>query len=467
MSHAVGSGSSSHAHGAPATPGLETGHLGRVSLASLAVASYSPAIGMALAPLLFVSAGGVKAWPAALLAMAAVIGVGLAVTTFARRYVGTGSLYSYIGEVFGASARRLMAAALFLGFVLQLAGTTAIAGIFTGSFLTAMGVDGALDLGPQVALFTAAVLVSAGVAYRGLDTSVRVAVTLAVLSLPLMIVITVASAAHTGLQLPQQLDLGSTSVSGVFQGLAGGIAFLVSFESCTALAAETRDPRRNVPVAVMSVPVFCGLLYLVATFLQAPGLAAASDVLAGGASPAAALAMQSGLGTAVATATDAVLALANFAALIGFVNYGSRFFLTLGRDGLLPVRTSVIHRRYHSPATAIVLLAVTGLAVLCGAFLLAGDLMTAYNSIAVSIVYAWVLPYLLITVGAVTLLVRERAVRPLVVVGSVVGFAGMTWLYLNGIIFPPPSPIDAMSWVVLVAIVGLVVGFTVASRRRR
>jgi amino acid transporter len=438
-----------------------------VSLASLAVASYSPAIGMSLAPLLFVSAGGVNAWPAALLAMVAVIGVGLAVTTFARRYVGTGSLYSYIGEVFGPGARRLMAAALLLGFVLQLAGTTAIAGIFTGSFLTALGVPGALEVGPQFALFAAAALVAAGVAYRGLDTSVRVAVTLAVLSLPLVIMITIASAAHTGLQLPVQLDLGSASVSGIFQGLAGGIAFLVSFEACTALAAETRDPRRNVPVAVMAVPLFCGLLYLVATFLQAPGLTAASDALAAGASPAAALAVQAGLGTAVGTAADAVLALANFAALIGFVNYGSRFFLALGADGLLPARTTAIHPRYRSPGAAIVLLVVSGLAVLCGAFLLAGGLMPAYNVIAVSIVYAWVLPYLLITVGAVVLLRRERALRPLVVTGSVVGFAGMAWLYVNGIVFPPPAPLDAMSWVVLVVVVGLAAAFAVTARRRR
>ncbi|NYJ03358.1 amino acid transporter [Nocardioides thalensis] len=446
--------------------GLETGQLGRLSLASLAIASYTPAVGMALAPVLFFSAGGVNAWPAAFLAMIAVIGVGLAVVAFARRYVGTGSLYSYVGEVFGAWSRVLMAATLLLGFVLQLAGTTAIVGIFTGSFLSARGMGSALDLGPQIVIYAIAILVSATVAYRGLDTSVRVAVLLTVVSLPLVLLITFASVGSTGLQLDSQLDLGSMSMSSTFLGLAGGIAFLVSFESCTALAAETKDPRRNVPIAVMSIPVLLGGLYLLATFLQTPGLAAASDALAAGASPTAALAEQSGLGSGVATATDVVLALAVFASLIGFVNYGSRFFLTLAQDGLLPRRITSIHPRHHSPSAAIVLLAVTGFAVLAAAFLLAGDLLTAYNSIAVSIVYAWVLPYLMITVGAVVLLVRERALAPLTILGAAVGFAGMGWLYVNGIVNPPAPPIDAMSWVVLVGIVVLVVLLGVAYQRR-
>ncbi len=80
---------------------LETGRLGRASLVSLSLASFFPAVGIALVPLLVFSTAGTNAWQASLLSTIAVVCVGRAVTAFARRYVATGSLYSYIGEVFG------------------------------------------------------------------------------------------------------------------------------------------------------------------------------------------------------------------------------------------------------------------------------------------------------------------------------------------------------------------------------
>ena len=194
----------------------------------------------------------------------------------------------------------------------------------------------ALQFGPQVVIFAVAIALAAAIAFRGLDTSVLVAVTLAVLSLPLVVVITIASAWHNGLDLSHQFSFADFSISGTLKGVAVGTAFLMGFESCTALAAETRDPRRNVPLAVMAVPVMLGALFPIATILQVPGLAAASAQLEAGMSAPAALASQAGLGSWFATASDAVLAVATFAALIGFVNYGARFAMTLAEDGLLP-----------------------------------------------------------------------------------------------------------------------------------
>jgi amino acid transporter len=447
--------------------GLDAGHLSRGQIVGLALASYVPAVGLASVPVLLLATAGNGSWLGALIAALATVSVGMSVIAFARRYVVTGSLYSYISQIFGTWARSLMGATLLLGYVAQIAGITLIVGIFSGSFLLSVGVDSGLDVGMQTAIYVVAVGVSAAVAYRGLDTSVRTAVTLAALSVPLMLVITVAVGLDTGLDLGSQLSLEGATASGIIQGVAAGAAFLVGFESSAALAAETRDPKRNVPLAIMSIPIILGSLYVLATIFQIPGLTAASEALGAGASPASALALEAGFGADVAKATDLVLAIATFASLIGFVNYGSRFIATLGADHVLPGATARVHPRFRSPSIAIVLISTIGLALIIVLVALnPDDILTVYASIATLIVYFWVVPYLLICAGAVVLLAREKQLMPWLVGSALVGASAMAWLYVNGIVNPPPAPVDAMSWVFLVATVVVFAGFYLGQRLR-
>ncbi|MGG6382504.1 APC family permease [Paenarthrobacter sp. NEAU-H11] len=444
---------------------LEVGKLSGVSLASLSLASFFPAVGIALVPLLVLSTAGPTAWQSSLLASIAVVCVGFSVTAFARKYVATGSLYSYVGEVFGPWARYVTGAALLGGFVVAVGALAGVLGIFAGSFLYGRGMTNALEAGPQLAITAIAIAIAFAIAYRGLDTSVKVAVTLALISLPLVIVISVASVLHTGFDLAVQLDFGSASLGGTLHGVALGAAFLVGFESCAALAMEARDPRRSVPLAVMSVPVVLGAIFPIVTLMQVPGLIAAGDSLAAGVSAPAALALQSGLGEGVATASDVVLAVATFAALIGFLNFGARFVKTLAEDGLLPRRIAIVHSRHRSPYVGLILIGLGGAAVIAVLLVLTGDVASAYYTVAPLVVYLWVVPYVLISVGAVRLALRDKQTRIGLITTAVIGGAGMAWAYIDGLINPPPTPADAMSWVVLIVIVVLPLIFIVTARR--
>ncbi|KXX58981.1 APC family permease [Rhodococcus sp. LB1] len=451
---------------ADAAAHLEAGRLGRTALVSLSLSAFYPAVSLALVPFLVFTTAGVTAWQSSLLATLAVVCIGRAVIVFARRYVATGSLYSYIAEVFGPRARYLTGAALLGGYITVVTGAVAFVGVFVGSFLYSRGLTTALQFGPQAVIFAITLAGAAAIALRGLGTSVRIAVVLAVLALPLVVVITVASAHHTGLDLAHQFVFADFSLSHTMQGIAVGAALLIGFESCAVLATETRDPLRNVPVAVMAAPVVLGGLFPIVTILQVPGLAAASDQLAAGMSAPAALAIQSGLGTSVATATDLVLAVASFASLIGFVNYAARFAMTLAEDGLLPDVIARVHPRYHSPYAAIGALSVAGFAMVSGLVFWTGDIVSAYTPIATLIVYLWVLPYVLIAAGAIVLTVRAREFRPGLWLAAAIGAAAMAWSYLNGLINPPAPPAGSMAWVAVVTIAALVVIFTASQRWR-
>jgi amino acid transporter len=449
--------------------GLATGHLRSAQIIALALTSQTPAVALATVPFLIVLTAGNGSWLGALIIALTTACIGVSVITFARRYVGTGSVYSYMPHVFGAWGRLLVGATLLIGFVVLLAGVLLLTGVFAGSFLVAMGLSSGLSAGAIAVTSTCAIAVSAVLAYRGLDASIRTAVVLTLITVPIISLITLAIALHTGLDLHAQLSLEGSTLSGIFQGVAAGSVFVVAFESSAALAAETKSPKRNVPLAVMSIPVVLGGAYLIATLLQVPGLAAAADAINSGLSPAAALAQDAQLGDIVVKSIDLVLAVANLASLIAFVNFGSRFVATLATDGLLPRSFAKVHPRFLSPSVAVVALAGSAQTVLLVLIVLyPDDLLTkVFPSLSTLTVYAWVIPWVLICVGSIVLRVRERKLRPLPVLAAVIGAGATVWIYVNAIINPPPSPVDEMTYVFLVAAGAMFAAFVILNRRRR
>ncbi|MCE0763284.1 APC family permease [Pseudonocardia kujensis] len=448
---------------------LEAGHLSRTQIVLFAISSGSPAVGLSLVPMLMFSYSGLQSWPSQLLGMAATVCIGLTVSFFARRYVATGSIYSYMGAAFsGRWARIIVGAALLLGFILQVAIIVGVVGLFVGSFLTEIGFGKATGAFLQAVIYLIALGAAALIAIRGLDASVRTVVIAAAVSLPLPLLITVISGVHTGLALPLQFNLNELSISATFRGFAAGVAFLVGFESLAALAAETRDPKRNVPIAVMSMPVVLGSLYLLATIVQLPGLAAASTQIEAGLSPPAALALQAGLPPEVGPAADLLLAVSMFAGLVGFMNFGSRFVATLAADKLLLSRLAVIHHRYRSPAVAIIILAAIGFVLMELTVLVAGDVTTGYTAIATALVYSWLPAYLLLSIGAIVRMLRDRDLRWTYTASATLGALVIVWLYVNDIINPPPGPSAGVRWVTYGTIAGLllVFGFVEYKRRR-
>jgi amino acid transporter len=91
----------------------------------------------------------------------------------------------------------------------------------------------------------------------------------------------------------------------------------------------------------------------------------------------------------------------------------------------------------------------------------------AYYASAPLIVYAWVAPYILITAGAIVLMLRTKTKRPLILVCSALGGLTMAWVYVNGVINPPAPPGDAMSWVIIVVIALVLAVFAMSGRGRR
>ncbi|MEV0060465.1 APC family permease [Nocardia sp. NPDC050718] len=439
--------------------------IGRATLVSLSLASFVPAVAFATGPLIMFSAVGAMAWVSASVSMIATICIGASVIHFARRYVASGSLYSYVGYVFAPWSKKIVGASLLGAYITGVAGLIVVVGMYLGSFLHSLGVESAAKLGSLLIIGAVTIGVIAVVAVRGLDTSIWAAIVLTVVSLPLVLFIVGASAVHTGIDVAAQLDFASFEISGALRGAALGMVVLVGFESCAALATETADPRRNVPWAIIAPPVVIGGGMPIFIMLTVPGLLAAGDDLAAGVSAPAALAAQAGLPTWIGQFSDLVLAIASVGSALAFLNYGARLVVRLAEDGLLPPAFARVDIRRGTPVTAIVGVAVASLGWLVVSASLLRNIVEVYTMTAALVIDLWVLPYILIAVAAVVQTVREGQIRPWLWGASVIGAVSMTWVLISGIADAAPGAASKMIYV-MIATVAVLLGVFRYSRTR-
>src|SRR5262249_5510536 len=147
-------------------------------------------------------------------------------------------------------------------------------------------------------------------------------------------------------------------------GFPLAIYLFIGWENSAMLAEETRNPRRNVPRALIMGTVSIGALYLLLSY--STEVAFHNDAAAIGKSEI------PFVDAFKATAPDAlVIAYAAgltsiFSSLIGLTNAQARILFNSGREGLLPAFFGKIHPRHRTPHIAIWMFIVAALAIVVG-----------------------------------------------------------------------------------------------------
>lgn len=182
-------------------PTLRHGYASMRAVTTLGLAAMQIGPGIALAGGHMIVYAGDASWVTMALAALAAGALAVAVVAFSHRMVATGGLISYIGSTLGPVARAFTAAGYLCGVLISIAAVTCGVVIFTASFLERVGVDSASS-GPMQAV-SAIVLAAAAaaLAYRGLDTSVRVSSILTFAPIPFVLWVTIAAALNVDLDL--------------------------------------------------------------------------------------------------------------------------------------------------------------------------------------------------------------------------------------------------------------------------
>ncbi|HEV2417774.1 MAG TPA: amino acid permease [Terriglobia bacterium] len=312
---------------------------------------------------------------------------------------GIGFLYGWTQFVVAKTAS---IAAIATGFVLYLAyffpglaGTlwripVAIAGHhvvlgLTGLQVAAAGMIAALSI---INVF--------GVQGSGALQTVFTAAKLAVLAALIVLGLTIGHGSWSNLTT-------ALGAGGAVKTAAGGFGLAMvsalwgydGWNNLSMVAGEVRNPQRNIPAALIGGTLLTLAVYLLVNvayfFVLTPSEAVATSAIA-------AMAARHFLGGVGGTFVAVGVLISTFATLNGSILSGSRIPYAQARDGLFPEALASVHRRFRTPAIAIL-----AQAVIAGIFALSGSYETLYTK---AIYSEWV--FYALTTGALFVLRRRE-----------------------------------------------------------
>jgi basic amino acid/polyamine antiporter, APA family len=447
---------------------LQHGHTSLGALTVLGLSAQQIGPGIALAGGYMILYAGNASWVSMLLALIVSASIGAIVVTFSRRLVASGGLMSYVSSVLGPYGRALTGSGYLIGLLIAAAAVTTGVVIFTASFLVQIGFTWAASPLAQGASAVVVAVLAGAIAYRGVDTSVKVSAVLTFIGIPFVLWVTIAAAVATPhYTLAPQFDFASSdfSWSSIFQGALVALSYFVGFDGLSAMAGETKNPKKNLPRFILLLLGITGGAYVAILWFQIPALNGGTELLAKGDSPTAVLAHLGNVGW-LAAPLDLLMAAATFAGLVATFNYGSRIVGTAAEGRLLPRGLAHVNPKFRSPSRAVIFLVVISAGIP-----IAFEIFSATPPLESSVLlytlfsYCYFIPYVVAAVAAIVLVVRERRANPVMI--AVYAFAGISFGYL--LIYALTSAgggvFGALPWIAVILTAIGFVALIIADRR--
>lgn len=424
---------------APPAPTLSRS-LGLTSLVLFGLAYMTPLIVLGIFGVVASATGGASA-SAYLVALVAMLFTASSYGRMAAAYPVAGSAYTYVRRTIDSRVGFLVGWAvlldyLFLPMVIWLIG---------GAYLQAQfpSVPGWV----WIVLFVAITSILNVLGIKVADRTNYIMMSFQILVIAVFVALSIGSVvAHQGagglFSADPFLDPKS-SVPMVSAGAAIAAYSFLGFDAVTTFTEETKDPKRNMPRAIMLIALIGGAIFVLVSYttqLVHPG-GAFKDVN----SAAFEIALSIG-GHLFAAVFLAGLVIAQFASGLAAQAAAARLLYAMGRDGALPRKIfGELSRKFRSPVVNIVIIGIVGLLAL---FL---DVATSTSFINFGAFTA----FTMVNVSVVVYFVKQRragnrlSVWTYVVVpaiGAVITAYLLTRLDLNAIVL-------GLSWLVVGVIV--------------
>ena len=242
---------------------LQRGQLGLFGVIMPGLAQVAPAFNLFFTTGVMVALAGASAPLIFLISMVGMGATASSLAQFAGVYPSAGSFITYITRSIGTKVAVAVGVITVLGYIIAFGGIY----IFVGSYIVqnVFGNPHIWGITQIVTILYGALVVAPVIV--GLKFGVRVTVVLYVFEVILLLALSLTILVRGG-------NSGLSSAPFTWPGgskdvlLAFSLAVLAfgGFEAAAPLAEETRNPRRNVPLAVLGAVVVSGIIYVVGSY---------------------------------------------------------------------------------------------------------------------------------------------------------------------------------------------------------
>lgn len=286
--------------------------------------------------------GGTAAPLSVLLASIGVFALGWIVAQYTRKIQAAGSLYDYVTDGLGS---RLGAAAGLLYYVGILVLATGLLVLIGGTIHDTLEAEFSHGLLPTPVWDLLLVAILAVVLFLGVALSTRAQLTLALISITVVLIFFIYVIAKVGsdnsLSTAFKPSSSPQGWNGIFFGMLYGVLLFTGFETSANLAEETEHPKRDIPRSVLFSVLAISGFYLIGSYATVAGYHFSLDAIGKNAgAPLFGLAgptADGGFGSVgLRRLMELVVIFDMLAVLIGCSVAASRGFFAMGRDHRLP-----------------------------------------------------------------------------------------------------------------------------------
>ena len=307
---------------------------------------------------------GTSAPLAVLIAAIGVFALGWIVAQYAKRIHAAGSLYDYVsnglGRTIGAAAGWLY----YSGTIILTVGLGVLLGGYVHDNLWPVLFESESPL--PIWLWDAILAVGLfAVLYFGVQISTKVQLTLALISIAVVLVFFVTVIGELGgdNDIVKAFDPSPAGgFSGILFGVLYGVLIFVGFETAANLAEETAEPKRSIPKAVLGAVVIVSVFYLIASYVEVAGFGFDLNVITSAevsGAPLFALGAGPPFGSSFWLKLLLVVVFLDMLAVyVGAAVASTRGTFAMARDRRLPGALASVATKYGTPLGAIVLLIV-------------------------------------------------------------------------------------------------------------
>jgi amino acid transporter len=436
----------------PPRSGLRANCLPFSEVLAQSIANVAPTGTPAVTAALVFTTAGNGTWLTYLLAMMGLVFVSLNTNQFASRSASPGSLYAYIARGLGPLAGVITGWALILAYVFTAMAAASAFSNYSLALLQPLGIQPA-------ALFLLAICIGTAwyLAHRDIQLSTVLMLAIEAASVGLVLILGLIVLGHKGYVLdPAQLSLQGVQPNNIVLGLVLGIFSFVGFESATTLGDESERPLRNIPRAVLSSTIACGLFFAVIAYIETIGFRGEAITFAKSAAPLNDLAKFAGVGFfGVLVSLGASITM--FACTLASLNAGARICFSMGRHGVFHHSVGRAHRAHKTPHIAVALTALVAFLTPATMSLFSLKLLDIYAYTGILATFGFLVAYILISIAAPVYLHREHQLRPLNLAYSIFGVGVMLIPVLGSIGLPgensffpvPPAPYNVFPYLFL------------------
>ena len=319
--------------------------------------------------------GGIGAPGAILFAGAVLICFALGFTAMSKSVRNAGAFYAYVSKGLGKPVGLAVSSVTVFAYLALVICFYGFIGFFAQfTFLELFGLD--LQWGVYS---IAAVVIVAILGYNKIDVGAKVLAVLLTLEIGILLVLAFAAIADGG---PEPWSLASFDPQNVFFATGAGALFVMGFgaylgfESTAIYAEEAKRPERTVPRATIIAVAFLALFYAFTFWILtvAFGADGVVELARSDAFETMVIAGTGDLAGAWAAFVMKILIVTSFfACVLSFHNACTRYFFSLGREGLLPRALGRTSARTGSPAVSSLTLSVISLAAVVLAIVVNAD----------------------------------------------------------------------------------------------